>query len=430
MCKIEKKFLILFFITCFLCISGFMLNNKNVAHAETIDELSVTLTIDGVTYRYAYPDITYKSGFEEILIKQGVYDNKGRLKGINQNFNAEYEFKNLKSYLEEIAKITDKSPICAEVKFEPNNVKFVITPDINGRKLNVDKIVKDVEKSLKKGKSYSAVINSDVVEALVTEKTLRRSFNLRSTFFTDISESTPERKNNIKLSLKEFNGLVVKPDDVVSFNKTVGARTVQRGYQTAKIILDGEFVDGVGGGVCQSSTTLYNALLLSDIEIVAYKKHSLKVNYVPPSFDAMVSSATDLKFKNTSKNYIYIRTICTDKTATVEIYGEKLDCKIERRSEIIFTGKIAPEKKVVDIAGEYLDKVKYKDEFFYLQASRPEIRSIGYLDYIKNGKVVKRKKIRSDIYKAQTGLIIYGNLERPKPPLELPEPEPPRGYLD
>jgi len=404
-----------------------MITNK-AAHAETLDELNVTLTIDGVTYRYTYPDVTYKSGFEEILIKQGRYDSKGRLKNINGNFNAEYEFKDLRNYLEEIANITDTAPVSAEVEFEPKNVKFKIIPDIKGRKLNVEKIIKDVEKSLKKGKSYSAVINSDVTEASVTETSLKRSFNLRSSFSTDISESTYERKNNIRLSLRQYNGLVVKPDEIVSFNQIVGPRTKERGYMLSKIILDGEFVDGVGGGVCQTSTTLYNALLLSDIEITKCEKHSLRVSYVPPSFDATVSSVKDLKFKNNSKNYIYIRTICTDKTATVEIYGEKLDYKILRRSEIVFTGKIAPEKKVVDTKGEYLDKVKYKDEFFILHYSKPEIRSVGYLDYVKNGKIIKRKKIRSDTYKEQTGKIIYGALERPKPPPPPPLPfeTPPR----
>lgn len=421
MYKAKTKFLILFLITCLLLIGGLMLTHKT-ARAEPIDELNVKLIIDGVTYRYAYPDITYKSGFEKILIKQGVYDSRGRLKSIKGELNAEYEFKNLRSYLENIALTTDITPIPAEVEFEPQNIKFKVKRDIKGRKLNVDKIVKDVEKSLKKGKSYSAAISSDITDASVTEKSLKRTFFLRSTFSTDISNSTAERKNNIKLSLKQFNGLVVKPDEIVSFNQTVGPRTAERGYLPGKIIVNGEFIEGVGGGVCQTSTTLYNALLLSDIEITSYRNHTLNVSYVPASFDAMVSSAVDLKFKNNSKNYVYIRTVCTDKTATVEIYGEKLDYKIERKSEIVFTGKVTPEKKVIDEKGEYLDKVKYKDEFFVKQISKPEIKSVGYLEYIKDGKVIKRKKIRNDTYKALTGEIIYGNLDRPKPLIRIPEP--------
>lgn len=427
MSKITKKYLYLLCI-CVLLISVFAFKTKS-AYAENLDSIYVNLNIDGITYNYSYPDITYKSGIEEILIKQGKYDRKGRLKEITGKFNAEYEFKNLREYLEEIAKRTDVAPVEATVSFDPSNVNFKTTPEVFGKKLNVDKIIQDVNLNLKKGKSYSAVIKSDIVKPQVTQKSLKRSFNLRSEFSTDISESTAERKKNVALSINQFNGLVVKPEEIISFNQIVGPRSQERGYQTAKIILDGEFTDGIGGGVCQTSTTLYNALLLSDIQITSYKRHTLKVSYVSPSFDAMVSSHTDLKFKNNSKNYIYFKTICTNDNATVQIYGEKLDYQIVRKSEINFTGETKPEKKIIDTDGNYSDKIKYKDESIVLTPSRPEIKSTGYLLYIKNGKIFKTKKLRSDTYKGIVGTIVYGRLERPKP-LPLPDIIFPKGFLN
>ena len=434
MSKFVKNFLI---ITLFVLFAVCLVGAKNITRYAScdLDNLYVHLKIDGKTYHYTYPEITYKSGFEDILINQGKYDKKGRLVDIKGSITAEYEFKDLKKYLCEIATITDIEPVNAKVSFDPENVKLNIKPDIPGRRLNVDKIVRDVNDSLKLGLSYSAEITSEKVFGNVTEASLKRSFNLRGDFSTSISESTEDRKNNVALSIKQFNGLVIAPNEEVSFNKIVGERTEKRGYKMAKIILDGEFTDGIGGGVCQTSTTLYNALLLSDIDITSYKKHTLKVNYVVPSFDAMVSSCSDLKFKNNSGNYIYIKTTCSNDTVNVKIYGEKLKHEIVRKSEIISTGDIPKDRKIIDTAGKYLDKVKYEDEYYIMQSSKPKIVSAAYLQYIKNGKVVKTKKIRQDIYSEQSGIIIYGALKRPVP---IPMPDikneingnEPRGYLE
>ncbi|HKL94383.1 MAG TPA: VanW family protein, partial [Clostridia bacterium] len=106
---------------------------------------------------------------------------------------------------------------------------------------------------------------------------------LRATFSTTYSNSSPNRKHNIKLAASKLN-ITLYPDEIFSFNRIVGERSEARGFLTAHIILDGKFVDGVGGGVCQVSTTLYNCALLSDLEILCAHRHSLPVSYVAPSF--------------------------------------------------------------------------------------------------------------------------------------------------
>jgi len=413
---VTKKVLIaVFFLMLSLCV----LNVSKTGNCENLDELKVSLIIDGFEYTYKYPDITYKSGIEEILIKNGKYDYRGRLKSIDKKFSASYECKVLEKDLTEIAQLLHIEPVDASISFDSENKKFVITNEVNGRKLNTDKILNEVIKSLNKGKSFRGAFSSDIIIPNVTEKTLKKSLCVRSVFSTDFSTSTPERKNNIALSLKKLDGLIITPYQEISFNETVGPRTAANGFKKAKIIIDNEFVDGIGGGVCQASTTLYNALLLADVTITQYTKHSLRVSYVLPSFDAMVSSVSDLKFKNDTGNFVFIRTECTQTAATVKVYGEKMDYKILRVSETNFTGETVPERRIVDTDGKYLSKVKYKDESYVLFNSRPKITTTGYLHYVKDGKVFKIKKLRQDTYNQFRGTIIFGSQERPQEPLEF-----------
>ena len=134
-------------------------------------------------------------------------------------------------------------------------------------------------------------------------------------------ENTP-RVSNIKLAGEKISGCVLSPGESFSFNSRVGARTEANGFKKAKIIEDGRFVYGTGGGVCQVSTTLYNAALLAGLKVTEYHPHSLSVNYVRPSRDAMVSgSYSDLKFCNTTNCPVYIRVLTGLYYVRCEMYG-------------------------------------------------------------------------------------------------------------
>jgi vancomycin resistance protein YoaR len=150
--------------------------------------------------------------------------------------------------------------------------------------------------------------------------------------------------------MASVNGQVLAPGEEFSFNKTVGPRKTERGYKTAKIIVDGEFVEGVGGGVCQVSTTIYNAVLLSDLAVVHAIHHSLPISYVPPSRDAMVTSVNDFVFRNDTDYPVYIFTSTENNLAEVSIYGKRLDCKVILKTEVI---KSIPYKNVL-LGGEEL----------------------------------------------------------------------------
>ncbi len=201
---------------------------------------------------------------------------------------------------------------------------------------------------------------------------------------------------------KAINGTILDAGEEFSFNDTVGKRSEQRGYKNAKIISDGNFVEGVGGGVCQVSTTLYNAALLSGLTVTEYHPHTLAVSYVKSSFDAMVSyGSCDLKFKNTTDSPVYIRAACNSGELTVTVYGKKLDCVYERESVVDQTIK----PKIL----KTLDQSLSEGEYVVVTHPKDGVKSCGYLIKKQNGKVVWRKLIRKDSYKAVDGVIKVGS---------------------
>lgn len=134
-----------------------------------------------------------------------------------------------------------------------------------------------------------------------------------SSFTTIIYDKEENRVNNIKIAAEELDGTVIEPGEVFSFNETVGKRSKEKGYEEASIFVDGEKSKGVGGGVCQVSTTLYNAALKADLEIIERHRHSRKVSYVEEGKDAaVVYNSKDLRFKNTRDYPIEIRISVTE----------------------------------------------------------------------------------------------------------------------
>ena len=159
--------------------------------------------------------------------------------------------------------------------------------------------------------------------------------------------------------------------------------------------------------MCQASTTLYNAFLLSGNSIAEKHRHSLRVSYVPPSFDAMVSSACDMKFKCEKKLLHVVSGVSGDR-AYVKIYAKPNAVSIARQSVVTFEGEAPAAETIVDTAGKYADKVRYEAETYVLQRSKGELRSEGWLVY-GNGR---RERIRTDVYKAQVGKIVRGARRR------------------
>lgn len=242
------------------------------------------------------------------------------------------------------------------------------------------------------------------------------SLTLRASFYTSYANSSQERKHNIILASKKLNNTFVDSFGEFSFNHTVGERTEKKGFKVAKIIVDGEFVDGVGGGVCQVSTTLYNAVLLAGLEILEFHPHSLPVSYVAPSFDAMVNSGwADLKFRNNTKNPVIIKTFADENRVLIEIWGQKMKEKYIRES-IVTKTLPAIEEVLLDVDGNYPDI--YQGEYKCVKFGKSGYTSEGYIIKVDGGKKT-RKKLRTDKYSPTRSIIIYGTAKKLQEELEI-----------
>ena len=153
-------------------------------------------------------------------------------------------------------------------------------------------------------------------------KELKEKTRSIGVFSTSFETSSASRKHNVKLAASKINGVKLEPYERFSFNTVVGKRTEENGFKNAKVIRDGAYVDGVGGGVCQVATTLYNAAIRAGMRINRVSRHTFAPSYVRPSADAMVSDATDFEFTN-GKEKTYIFAKCVNDTLTVVFYGEK-----------------------------------------------------------------------------------------------------------
>ncbi|MDP4118164.1 MAG: VanW family protein [Bacillota bacterium] len=142
-----------------------------------------------------------------------------------------------------------------------------------------------------------------------------------STFETPLKNASKTRVNNLKIASDAINGKVIKSGETFSFNDTVGATTKEKGYQKATIFNHGEKEKGYGGGICQISTTLYNAAQGAKMEIVERHEHSVDVDYIEKGKDATVAyGGLDLKFKNTLGYPVKLETAVEANRVLVNIY--------------------------------------------------------------------------------------------------------------
>jgi len=214
----------------------------------------------------------------------------------------------------------------------------------------------------------------------------REQIYKRSEFLTYFDGENLNRAHNISLAARAINGKEVGAGEEFSFNAAVGERSEERGYREAKVISGGEYTLGVGGGVCQVSTTLYNAVLLAGLEATEVYAHTLPVSYVEPSFDAMVSRESDFRFKNITSSAIFIYAKAEGGCIKISVYGEENALEISRESRVIALTPL-PEEKIVEGCCE---KVIY--------GGKRGIISEGYL-IVGDKKTSREIKLRRDYYR-------------------------------
>ena len=383
------------------------LNHEDKSWTLTNEDFEVTSNIHTILdkkQRLEKQTSTHDTKIDYIqnLIKNG--------NSINVSFNQ--IFIGLDEKIEDIIKEVEKEAKNSEVVFNPDSTDmFEILPSENGLKVDKTLLYEEINKQFLKSEKLNIILPTFEVEPQIKEDEAIKLTNKIAEFSTDVSDSTGGRKSNVKLALSKFNGMVVNPGEEVSFNNVTAPHTQENGYKIATIILNGRFVDGVGGGICQASTTLYNALLQTGIEISEVNKHTLPVRYVPLALDAMVSvGISDLKFKNTTDYPLFFKTSADANSVKVEIFSHELEDNIsyKTRSETIKELPALGDIIQKDEKHEYSDKVLFEGEYYRLSYPRGGYEAKAYLQTYKNGELILEELIRHEIYKPQHGLIIEG----------------------
>lgn len=223
------------------------------------------------------------------------------------------------------------------------------------------------------------------------------------TFSTTYNTSNQNRITNLKLASEKIDGTIILPGETFSYNKVVGERTIAKGYKEAAVYAGGKVVDGIGGGICQLSSTLYNSVLYANLEITSRSNHRFLTSYVTAGRDATVSWGTiDFCFKNTRSYPIKITSEVKNGVVTTSIYG----IKEEKEYEVVIESKVT---EVIPYSTKYVkDSTLKEDEEEIAQYGANGAKSETYKIVKYNGIVVSREQISSDIYSPLERIVKKG----------------------
>lgn len=331
-----------------------------------------------------------------------------------------------------------KKIILEKINTEVNNEEKVTIPVkiIKPNDIDIDNIYKEVHKEAQdayitkdpfeihphvEGVEFS--ISIDEVKTMLQEKQEKYTIPLKitnpkvttdslgdeafpnrlATYSTKYSTADVNRTTNIKISVNKINGVVLLPGEEFSYNKVLGPRTPQAGYKLGAAYIGGKVVSDYGGGVCQTSSTLYNAVLLSNLEITSRTSHYFAAAYVPVSRDATVYwPSLDFKFKNNRKYPIKIKAYTSNGVIKVEIFGtaEGSDYEVELQSYVTSYIPYNTEYKDDNTLPEGKEVVE--------QAGTNGIRSEAYKILKKDGKVISKTLLSRDTYSTKARIIRRG----------------------
>lgn len=244
--------------------------------------------------------------------------------GKDVRLTATYSDDKLQSKLSAITAFLARAPKNASLTLSPKgNIEHHMA--LTGRQADTSALYDTVAPKLS---ALALTVRTEIpveeTEPVITDDALASIDGVLASYHTQYTPGN--RGHNITLAAGKLNGTLVKPNDIFSFNDTVGLRTAAAGYKVAGVILDGQLADGIGGGVCQVSSTLYNAILLAGLTPTARTSHALPSAYCPPGLDATVADGQiDLQFRNQLAHSIYLLTNADGHTLTVYILGTRAD---------------------------------------------------------------------------------------------------------
>lgn len=263
--------------------------------------------------------------------------------------------------------------------------------------------------------SFKAELPITVVHPEVTlEKLQEEGIDRRiMSFTTDFATSPEGRAHNVTITAEELNDWYLKPGEVFSYSDLIAKVEKEHEYREAPVIMNGRLVPGIGGGICQVSSTLYQAVLRAGLEIVERRNHSLPVAYLPLGFDATYATdAIDFKFRNSTGKALLIRTEVEDRKVTVKLFGTMPE-NVRYDIESVTLDTIQPGTK------QTVNPSLPVGKSVVLEQGKPGYVVETYRTLVRDGEVVSRERVSKDTYRVQPTLIEVG----PSSPDATPQPQ-------
>lgn len=400
-------------LTMLDAIAKYQKQLSNVASAT-----SITITARGKTYTLDSSSVQMSTNLQSTLSlaystgRTGSFDERYaqlqqlKSEGLDFSLNRGWNEDTLRSKISQIAADVYVKGQDADVEsFDPDTGKFTFTSEVTGYELDSDDLYAQITQAVANG-NVNANIEAKIIEVAPehTVEYMKEHFG-RISYAQTKTTSNSDRNRNIKLATAEFNGMRVEPGETVSFNKTTGERTEAKGYRAAGAYSGGFLVQEPGGGVCQVSTTLYNAVAKADLEVLERSPHSRVSDYVPIGLDAAVNwPSQDFKFKNTSDYPIFIVAEFADQKLTFKIYGKQLDDGVYIKLESEKTETIAAPEGVEEKPDSSLLVGQTRDE-----KARDGSKAVSYkVYYDKNDNEIKREVLARSSYPASIAIHRVG----------------------
>ena len=395
-------------------------SGKNIGMKFTYNEESLDSIVNDIASKIPGKVIDYNYSIEdaELVVTKGTKGVKVNTDKLKQDIIQEIESRNIAEIINNeenvVIKIeaneTDPAPIDVnelynKVYREPVDAyyetePFKLYPEVDGIKFAIS--LEEAEKIISDKTKEEYIIPLTITKANKTVNDIgTEAFPYEiSTYSTKYDVSNTNRSQNLKLASDKINGTVLMPGEEFSYNQVVGKRTVEAGYKNAKIYSNGQVVDGLGGGICQISSTLYNAVLLADLEITERRNHYFKTSYVPAGRDAtVVWGSIDFKFKNTRTYPIKIESKVSNGIAEFKIHGIKEEKEYDIKIFPVVTQTIPYGTQ------EIIDPTLMPGTKRTVQSGSSGCKVTTYVEKSLDGITVSKDAISSDSYKALTQIV-------------------------
>ena len=326
---------------------------------------------------------------EHAVVRQNVIDELNYLRGVN------IEIKTNKVAPEKV----DIDKIQNAIKKNVQNAEYisdtgVLVDQIIGIEIaDLEEAKKIAESVTEEGMQFSIPLKITLPETTI-DSVLEELFeDTLSTYTTYFNVNEKERTENVKLAAESINNVILMPGQEFSYNNVVGERSTERGYKIAKVYQAGQVVDGLGGGICQVSSTLYNAVVKADLEVLERKNHSLPVSYVKLGRDAtVVYGVLDFRFRNNQQYPVRIETSISGGSLKIDICGIKTN---HERTVDIETETVA----ILPFAEKSIEDASLPmGTSNIIQTGKKGYKVKSYRVTKENGVEVERKLISTDTY--------------------------------